>query len=162
MTSPTSLRCGLRSSWRSKLTQRQDARDAKERVKELDFGEVAVGLTKTTEGAWAIAVRAQRELTAAERERILNAAGEINVDFEVIAAFLRRGEYIYKVAKSAKSYLLEELDALHQAIETRRKRGKEQLSDSDFEGFLASLHEARDWTNDQLDHLIEITEEAIG
>jgi hypothetical protein len=149
------------------MTQRQEARDAKDRVKELNLGEVVVGLSQDSEGLWTVAIRAQRSLTPDERTRITNAAGDVGVGFEEVeikprtSAFLRQGDYVYKRGKSARGYLLEEMDALHRAAEIRWERGKDQLMRLDYDGFLSNLHEARSWADDQFDHLIDMTEEAI-
>jgi hypothetical protein len=149
------------------VTQRQLARDAKDRVKELNLGEVAIGLAQDEEGSWTVAIRAQRSLTPDERTRITKAAGDVGVEFEEVAveprgaAFIRRGDYIYKRGKSARGYLLEEMSALHDAAKSRWKAGREQLMRLDYEGFLDNLHQARDWADDQFEHLIEITEEAM-
>lgn len=145
------------------MTQRQDARDAKDRVKELNL-DVSVGLSQDGEGLWTVAVRTQRELTTAEKSSIHSAVGETSVEIKVkgsASPFLRQGNFVYKRGKSARGYLLEEMGALHDAAETRWDRGKDQLRRLDYDGFLSGLHEGRDWINDQFDHLIEITEEAM-
>lgn len=147
------------------MTQRQEARDAKDRVKELSL-DVSVGLTQDEEGSWVVAVRPQQELTAADRDNVNNAAGEVAVSIEKIKAregaalFIRRGSHIYKRAKTGQSYLLEEMELLHRAAAEKWEQGNALLEESDFEGFLAHLQEAHDWVDKQFGHLIEITEEA--